>query len=69
MRFKGYVTATQAAERLCICRQTASAWAHRSLDTDDDDDDVKFPGTLQTAAGRLLIPVEAVDALRPRRRR
>ena len=69
MRFKGYITATQAAERLCICRQTASIWAHRSLDADDDDEDVKFYDVQQTAAGRMLISVNDVERLRPRRRR
>ena len=68
MRFRGFISPPQAAERLHVCARTALAWAHRSLNAEDDDD-VIFPGVERTAAGRLLIPIESVEKLRPHKRR
>jgi hypothetical protein len=69
MRFKGFLSPAQAAARLRVCRQTVQLWAHQSLEADEDDDDVKLHGVTQTAAGRLLIPLEEVERLTPRRGR
>ena len=71
MRFPGYVSPAQAAERLHVNRKTILAWAHESLEDEDDDEaePPRFPGVTQTASGRILIPVNEVRALLPRRRR
>jgi hypothetical protein len=68
MKRDGFVSPAEAAEQLRICRRTALAWAHKSLDVDDDDD-APFKGVERTATGRLLIPREEVERMLPTRRR
>lgn len=66
MRYQGFVSPNQAAERLRVNRKTVLDWCHRSL---EDDDDPPIRGVERTRTGHMLIPVDEVNRLAPKRGR
>jgi len=66
--WKGFICPSQAADRMHVCIRTVIARAHQSLERQDGEE-VWFPGVVQLKSRRILIPLEDVERLLPRRRR